>query len=104
MNFDLIKEVLLVSIAASIISTSLIQRIKESIMTTHNLPIISLIVSMLLGLAFTLTFTNLTYLYGLWVGLLSFIGADLLYKTFEDKIFSSLSSLVIDIERDVICS
>ena len=37
----------------------------------------------------------------LWVGLISFIGADAIYKTFEDKIFNSLSKIdnLKEIER-----
>ena len=56
---------------------------------------------MIIGVLFSLSFTDLSIFDSLWVGLISFIGADTIYKTFEDKIFNSLSSLnpVILIER-----
>ena len=50
---------------------------------------ISFFVSMLFGVVFTLSFTNYDILESLWVGLFSFLGADSLYKAFEDKIFAS---------------
>ena len=50
---------------------------------------------------FTLSFTNYTLVESLWVGLFSFIGADSLYKAFEDKLFKSFNKIneVKEIER-----
>lgn len=101
LNIELLKNVLIISIASSIISSALIQLIKEATKSVKYIFIISLFISMIIGICFTLTFTQLDIIYSLWVGLVSFIGADGLYKAFEDKIFNSLTSIenVITIER-----
>ena len=101
LDYELLKSVLIVSIASSIVSTSLIQRIKEATLSTKYISIYGFLLSMLIGISFTLTFSDLNILDSLWVGLISFIGADGIYKLFEDKIFMSNSSIngVINIER-----
>ena len=69
--------------------------------TKSTLCLKCLIKSMFIGVLFSLTFTNLSIMETLWVGLISFIGADAIYKTFEDKIFNSLSKIdtLEEIER-----
>lgn len=101
LNFTLIRNILIIAIASSIISTSLIQRIKEGTRSKKFMLFKSFIISMIIGVTFTLTFTDTNLINSLWVGLISFIGADAIYKAFEDKIFDSFSSLenVIYIER-----
>ncbi len=101
LDLENLKNVLIVSVASSIISTSLIQRIKEARCNTNNICLYSFVLSFLIGIAFALTFSKLNIIYSLWVGLISFIGADSVYKLFEDKIFKSNSSVnnVINIER-----
>lgn len=101
LNLTLIKNVLVIAMSSSIISTALIQRIKEGTKSKKYMLLKSFIISMFIGITFTLSFSNTTLLNALWVGLISFIGADAIYKTFEDKIFDSFSSLenVIYIER-----
>ncbi len=102
LNFTLIRNILIIAIASSIISTSLIQRIKEGTRSKKFILLKSFIISMFIGVCFTLSFTDTNIINSLWVGLISFIGADAIYKAFEDKIFDSFSSLenVIYIERD----
>lgn len=102
LNITLIKNILIIALSSSIISTSLIQKLKEGIKNRKYLLLKSFIVSMTIGIIFTLSFSNVSFKYSLWVGLISFIGADTIYKAFEDKIFDSLSSLedIIYIERD----
>lgn len=95
MDLDLIKNILIVAVASSIVSTTLIQKIKEgfSFKNSKKIIIVSFLVSMLLGTLFSLTFSELTLVNSLWVGLISFIGADTLYKAFEDKIFTKFSDI-----------
>ena len=95
MNIELIKALLLVAVSSSIISTSFIQKIKtiSLIKCSDCLVYISLLVSMSFGMLFTLSFTNYTLVESLWVGLFSFIGADSLYKAFEDKLFKSFNKI-----------
>ena len=51
---------------------------------------------MIFGTLFALTFSEAKLQESLWVGLFSFVGADTLYKTFEDKIFKSFANIVDD--------
>lgn len=103
MNIELIKALLLVAVLSSIISTSFIQKIKtiSLIKCSDCLVYISFLVSMSFGMLFTLSFTNYKLVESLWVGLFSFIGADSLYKAFEDKLFKSFNKIneVKEIER-----
>ena len=95
MNFELIKALLVVAISSSIISSAFVQKIKgiSLIKCSDCLIYVSFFISMLFGIIFTLTFTSYNIIDALWVGLFSFLGADSLYKAFEDKIFKSYSSI-----------
>ena len=102
MNIDLIKEVLMVAVSSSIISTALVQKIKEgfNFKKSTKIIIVSFILSMIIGSLFSLSFTELSIVNSLWVGLISFIGADTIYKAFEDKIFKSYKALDKTINLD----
>ena len=102
MNIDLIKSLLIVGIATSILSTAFVQKIKPLFTCSNCLIYISFLISMIFGFVFTITFTSYDVIESLWVGLFSFLGADSLYKAFEDKIFASYSNInsIITIERD----
>lgn len=95
MNIDLIKSLLVVACASSILSTAFVQKLKavSIIKCSSCLVYISFVISMLFGIIFTLSFTTYNIINALWVGLFSFIGADTLYKAFEDKIFKSYSNI-----------
>lgn len=104
MNIDLIKSLLLVAIASSILSTAFVQKIKGlPIFKCSNCFLyISFITSMLIGIIFTLSFTDYDIVEALWIGLFSFLGADTIYKAFEDKVFASFSTInnITEIERE----
>ncbi len=93
LKFELIRNVLIVGIGAGIITTAIVQKIKESLKTKKYIVLISFIVSMIIGTLFAKYFSDLSIIYCLWAGLFSFINADALYKTFEDKIFTPFSKL-----------
>lgn len=95
MKLDLIKNVLVVAVASSIITTTLVQKIKEglSFKNSKKIIIVSFVISMIIGTLFSITFSELGFVNALWVGLVSFIGADTIYKTFEDKIFTKFSDI-----------
>ena len=105
MNFDLLKEIMIVAIASSIISTATIQKIKEFTTSKIALYIIAFVVSGAIGFLFSLSFSDLSAINSIWVGLITWIGADAVYKAFEDKIFTSFSDMnkekEIIIDRDV---
>lgn len=102
MNLEIIKRILIVSIAASIVSTATIQKIKEQLKSKKWLFFTSLISSITIGITFALSFTELSIINSIWVGLITWIGADAIYKSFEDKIFKKFSDIeqVVEIERN----
>ncbi len=93
LDFDLIKTILVVAIAGSIITTATIQKIKETLNTKKYLGVISLIISMIIGTLFSICFSELSIINSIWVGLITWLGADLIYKSFEDKIFTAFSDM-----------
>lgn len=102
MELEIIKQILIVSITASIVSTATIQKIKEQLKSKKWLFFVSLISSIVIGITFTLSFTELSIINSIWVGLITWIGADAIYKSFEDKIFKKFSDIeqIIEIKRD----
>lgn len=102
LDFNEIKNVLIVGIGAGIITTALVQKIKEALKTKKYIVLISFIVSMVIGTLFAKYFSDLSIIYCLWAGLCSFLGADLLYKSFEDKIFKSFSKMneVVEVPKE----
>lgn len=93
MNVDLIKEILMVAIAASIISTATIQKIKEALTNKKWLYLVGIAVSLVVGVTFSLSFTELNFVNSIWVGVVTWIGADACYKAFENKIFKPMSDM-----------
>lgn len=106
LNFDLIKNILIIAIASSIVTTNLVQKIKESVKFKNSncLVFVSFFVSMIFGTLFSLSFSDANLINSLWVGLFSFIGADMLYKMFEDKLFKPFSEIykedVVEIPKE----
>lgn len=102
MELEIIKQILIVSITASIVSTATIQKIKEELKSKKWLFFVSLISSIVIGITFALSFTELSLINSVWVGLITWIGADVIYKSFEDKIFKKFSDIeqIIEIKRD----
>lgn len=93
LDFDLIKNVLVVAIAGSILTTTTIQKLKEIITKKKLILILSFCISQIIGTLFSICFSNLSLIDGFWVGFITWLGADAIYKTFEDKIFTSFSEL-----------
>ena len=92
MNTELLTTLLIIAMTNSTITCAFIQKTKAKISKKWLVPY-SLVVNMIFGAFFTLTFTNSTIIHGVWVGLFSFIGADVLYNTLEGKL-KSYSDLV----------
>lgn len=95
LDFDLIKNILVVAIASSIIVTALVQKIKEGFEFKNSkvIIIVSFLTSMIFGTLFSVSFSDLSIVYSIWVGFITFIGADAIYKAFEDKIFKSFGTI-----------
>ena len=104
MDIELIKQILVIAMASSIISTAIIQKIKEQLKHKKWLFLASFLVSNVIGTFFSLNFSELSLINSIWVGIVTWVGADSIYKAFEDKIFKSYSDIdnskTITIERD----
>ncbi len=88
MSIDILKKVLLVSIVLSTITCSFIQKTKVGFKSSKFLVFYSFIVNILLSILFCKSFTDFNFLYSIWVGLFSFIGADTIFKSLEGKVNS----------------
>lgn len=88
LKLDFLKDLLLISIALSVITCTLIQKTKVNFSCSKILPIYSFVINMFVGLVFCITFTDISFPTSLWVGLFSFIGADSIYRTLEGKLSS----------------
>lgn len=88
LNLEFLKDLLIISIALSVITCAFIQKTKVHFKNSKCLPIYSLVINLFVGMIFCLTFTDIEFPTSIWVGLFSFIGADTLYKTLEGKLSS----------------
>lgn len=104
MDLDLIKQILVVAMASSIVSTATIQKVKGILKNKTLLYVLALVISVAIGTLFALSFSNLEIKNALWVGLITWVGADAIYQAFEDKIFTSFSDMnsntEVNIDRD----
>lgn len=87
-KWRLLESLLLVATASSTISVALIQKTKSYFKCSKHVCLYSFVLNMVLGVIFTMTFTDVDIKYSFWVGLFSYIGADTLYKSLEGKLTS----------------
>ena len=104
LDFNLIKNILIVAIASGCVTTLTVQKIKEQITKKQWLFIISFLVSMIIGTLFAKSFSDANWLYCVWGGFFTWINASLLYSAFEDKIFKPFSKMqeVVEIPKSQI--
>ncbi len=96
MNIELITQILILALASSLISTQLIQRVKENLNITNRivLAVTSFLFSFATGIFFTLSFSELKKEDALWVGVIAYAGAEIIYQNFRKKLgLKSLSEL-----------
>lgn len=86
LDITLIQELLIIAIALSVITCAFIQKTKGIFKKSKWINLYSLVVNMVLGVLFCVSFTKTSVINSLWVGLFSYIGADTLYKTLEGKL------------------
>lgn len=104
LDFNLIKLVLISALASSIITTACVQKVKENMKSKKYLTLISFGISMIIGTLFSYCFSDLSLVNNLWSGFITFLGADLIYNSFEDKIFKPFSKMqeVVEIPKSQI--
>lgn len=88
LNMKLLELILLSSIICSCISISFVQKTKKYINKSKCIPIYNFFVSISVGVFFCNSFTNIVFPNCLWVGILSFLGSDTIYKTLEGKLLN----------------
>jgi len=86
LNWDMLQELLIVAIACSTVTVAFIQKTKRFCKKKKWVTSYSFLVNMVLGFLFSKTFTSLSNVQSLWVGLFSFIGADTIYRNLEGKL------------------
>ena len=104
MNLELLKTIIVVGIGASCFSVETIQKVKEMLKSKVWLYVLAFIISFGIGICFSLSFSDLSLLNSIWVGLTTWVGADKIYKTFEKKLFIPFGDMNKDdeiiIDRD----
>lgn len=88
LKLEYLQESLIIAMALSAITCAFIQKTKCCFRKSKCIWIYSLIVNLLIGIVFCMTFTNIAFPQSMWIGLFSFIGADTIYKSLEGKIAS----------------
>lgn len=88
LKIEFLEELLVISMALSVVTCSVVQKTKGHFSTSKFLPLYSLALNLLLGIIFCITFTDISFPTSLWVGLFSFLGADTIYKSLEGKLLS----------------
>lgn len=86
-NFELLLNILWIATICQVLALVTTQKFKSFRLVRKSWQVIlfNFTLNMILSISFCLTFTNLTILSSLWVGFFSFIGADTIYKTLEEK-------------------
>lgn len=87
-KWRLLENLLLIATTSSTISVSLIQKTKACLKCSKHVCLYSFVMNMILGVIFTVTFTDIDIKYSFWVGLFSYLGADTIYKSLEGKLTS----------------
>lgn len=88
LDWDLLKNLLIIAIFCSTITMAFIQKTKKFCRSSSCVTTYGLLINLILGFSFCQTFTNIDYIKSLWVGIFSFIGADTIYKNLEGKLAS----------------
>lgn len=102
LDLELIKQVLIVSLASGCVTTVTIQKIKEQLKTKKYILGLSFAVSMIVGTLFSKSFSDMNWGYCVWSGFFTWVDANLLYSALEDKIFTKFSDIkkTIHLERN----
>lgn len=102
LDFDLLKNILVISIASGVVVTLMVQKIKEIVNKKIYIFLANMLCSAILGTLFAKFFSSASWIYSAWCGFFTFIDADLLYKMLEDKVFTSFKDMksVTTLERN----
>ena len=84
---ELLIDLLIISLTFSVILMALVQKIKSSTFITKSwhVWILDLFLAFIVGIPFGITFYDLNWRDGLWVGLFSFVGASGIYEALKNQ-------------------
>ena len=91
LKVEYLKELLIISILLSTITCTFIQKTKNILKNKKYISIYSLAINIVLGIFFAKVFTTIKFPNSIWIGLLSFIGSDSIYKSIEGKLLTSIN-------------
>jgi uncharacterized membrane protein len=102
LDTELVKQILLVSMASGCVTTLTVQKIKEQVKTKKYLGLISVLVSMVVGTLFSKSFSDMNWVYCLWSGFFTWVDANMVYSILEDRIFTKFENMqkTIHLERN----
>lgn len=102
LNIELIKQILIVSMASGVVTTLTVQKVKSQLNTKKFIVGLSFAVSMIVGTLFSKSFSDMSWVYCLWSGFFTWIDANVLYSALEDKIFAKHTDMkkTIHLERN----
>lgn len=95
MDFELLKTVCVVAIAGGVITTAIVQQLKSAISfrNSKNIIWLSLVVSLVIGTLFAKCFSELNWIYCVWSGGFTWLGAEAIYLALEEKVFTPFKDM-----------
>jgi len=78
-----------------------IQKTKGIFKTSKFIELYSAIVNIIFAIVFCISFTEISIINSLWVGLFSFIGADTIYRSLEGKL-TSYTDLIKEEQTNIV--
>lgn len=93
LDWEKLKCILVIAIACSTITLAFIQKTKKICNSNNCITWYGLLINFIIGILFSMAFSDINIWESLWVGLFSFIGADTLYQNLDGKL-SSYADLV----------
>lgn len=88
LKLEYLKQLLIIASVLSVFTCAIVQKIKQFFRKSKYICIYSLIINISFSIVFCITFTDITFPNSLWIGFFSFLGADTIYKSLENKLLS----------------
>ncbi len=100
-NMDLFMSIIWLSTLCGTISTICIQKLKESLyLTTSRITgVLSIIISIIVGFSISILFTSLSIPLSIFVGCISWIGGQSIYKSLKTKNIMKSSTDLFEIKN-----
>ena len=87
-DYELLLYLTVIAMIIDIFSIPFVQKTKGIFKTSKLVPLYALTINLVIGITVCYLFTNINFIYSLWVGLTSWLGADSIFKELEGKLTS----------------